>query len=392
MTLRNGKEFLMIPGPTNVPDEVLRAMHRPAVDIYEGPLLQTTEDCLAGLKRLFRTRHNTYIYAANGHGAWDSALSNTLCGGDKILVLESGRFATGWGESGELMGLDVEILPQDWRLPVDPAAVEARLAADDLGEIQAVLVVQVDTASGAFNDIPAIRAAIDATGHDALLMVDTIASLGCVPFEMDDWGVDVAVTGAQKGLMTPPGLSFVAAGPRALAAHADADLRTTYMDWTYRHGEEHYQKYCGTPPEHLLFGFRAALQIIEAEGLENVWNRHRMLAEATRRAVAEWSREGALELNIIQEGASADSVTVVRVNGYDPAPLRAFTKDVFGITVGGAIGAMAGQGFRIGHMGHVNAAMVLGTLSALETGLKVLGIPHGSGGVQAAIDYLADEL
>lgn len=392
MTLRNGKEFLMIPGPTNVPDEVLRAMHRPAVDIYEGPLLETTDVCLNGLKTLFRTEHLTYIYAANGHGAWDAALTNTLSRGDKVLVLESGRFALGWGEAGGIAGLETEVLAGDWKKAVDPAAVEERLRQDTAGEIKAVLVVQVDTASGAWNDIKAIRKAMDAANHGALLMVDTIASLGCLPFEMDAWGVDVALTGSQKGLMTPPGLSFVAAGPRAVKAHETADLRTNYMDWTFRNGPEHYQKYCGTPPEHLLFGFRAALGLIEAEGLENVWRRHALLAEATRRAVAVWAEGGALEFNISAPENRSDSVTVVRLNGHDPAALRSFTKEVCGVTIGGTIGALSGQGIRIAHMGHCNGVMVLGTLSAIELGLAKLGIPHKTGGVQAAISYLQDAL
>ncbi|WP_289036519.1 alanine--glyoxylate aminotransferase family protein [uncultured Roseibium sp.] len=392
MTLRNGKEFLMIPGPTNVPDEVLRAMHRPAVDIYEGPLIETTELCMSGLRKLFRSEGQPYIYAANGHGAWDAALSNTLNGGDKVLVLESGRFALGWGEAGEITGLEMEVLKGDWRLPVNPQAVEDRLRADTDGDIKAVLVVQVDTASGAWNDIAAIRQAMTAAGHDALLMVDTIASLGCMPFEMDEWGVDIALTGSQKGLMTPPGLSFVLAGERAIKAHETADLRTNYMDWTFRNGPEHYEKYCGTPPEHLLFAFRAALELIEAEGLEQVWHRHALLAEATRKAIAVWAEGGVLDMNITDPNGRSDSVTVVRFKGADPAPLRAFTKEVCGVTVGGTIGDLAGQGIRIGHMGHVNAVMVLGTLSAIEMGLAKLDIPHGKGGVQAAIDYLAGAL
>ncbi|WP_153770279.1 alanine--glyoxylate aminotransferase family protein [Labrenzia sp. CE80] len=392
MTLRNGKEFLMIPGPTNVPDEVLRAMHRPAVDIYEGPLIETTDFCMSSLRKLFRSEGQPYIYAANGHGAWDAALSNTLNGGDKVLVLESGRFALGWGEAGEITGLEMEVLKGDWRLPVNPQAVEDRLRADTDREIKAVLVVQVDTASGAWNDIAAIRQAMTAAGHDALLMVDTIASLGCMPFEMDEWGVDIALTGSQKGLMTPPGLSFVLAGERAIKAHETADLRTNYMDWTFRNGPEHYEKYCGTPPEHLLFAFRAALELIEAEGLEQVWHRHALLAEATRKAIAVWAEGGVLDMNITDPNGRSDSVTVVRFKGADPAPLRAFTKEVCGVTVGGTIGDLAGQGIRIGHMGHVNAVMVLGTLSAIEMGLAKLDIPHGKGGVQAAIDYLSGAL
>ncbi len=392
MTLRNGKEFLMIPGPTNVPDEVLRAMHRPALDIYEGPLIETTDYCIAGLRKLFRSKGQPYIYAANGHGAWDAALSNTLNRGDKVLVLESGRFALGWGEAAEITGLKMEVLKGDWRKPVDPEAVKDRLKQDTTGEIKAILVVQVDTASGAWNDIAAIRKAIDAAGHGALFMVDTIASLGCVPFEMDAWGVDVALTGSQKGLMTPPGLSFVLAGDRAIEAHKTADLRTNYTDWTFRNGPEHYQKYCGTPPEHLLFAFRAALELIEAEGLENVWKRHRLLAEATRRAIGVWAEGGVLEMNVTEPNGRSDSVSVVRFKGVDPAPLRAFTKDVCGVTIGCTIGELSGQGIRIGHMGHINAVMILGTLSAIELGLSSLGIAHGKGGVQAAIDYLKSAL
>ncbi|SUB02914.1 Soluble hydrogenase 42 kDa subunit [Pannonibacter phragmitetus] len=386
MTLRYGKEFLMIPGPTNVPDEVLRAMHRPAVDIYEGPLLQTTDDCLKGISRVFRSATGKpYIYIANGHGTWDAALSNTLSRGDKVLVLESGRFAIGWGEAAELIGIDVEILPGHWRKAVDPAALEARLRADTEGAIKAVLVVQVDTASGVLNDIPALRRAMDASGHGALLMVDCMASLGCVPFEMEAWGVDVAMAGSQKGLMSPPGLAFVVAGQKALAAHKTAGLRNAYMDWTFRDGPEHYMKYCGTPPEHLLFAFQKSLELIEEETLEGVWRRHAILAEAVRAAVEVWGRKGVLEMNILKPEDRSDSVSVICFNGVDPAPLRSFVKDVCGITIGIAIGDLAGKGIRIGHMGHVNAAMVLGTLSAMELGLRRLGIPHESGGVEAAI-------
>ncbi len=256
MTVRTGREFLSIPGPTTVPNEVLNAMHSPAIDIYSGTLVDTTESCLDDLRRVFRTQGRTYIYAANGHGAWEAALVNVLSRGDQILVLESGRFATSWGEMAAMLGVDVVTLPGDFRRAVDPAAVAARLRDDKAGEINAVLVVQVDTASAVVNDIAAIRKAMDAAGHPALLMVDAIASLGTMPFEMDDWGIDVAVTGSQKGLMTPPGLSFVAAGDKAVAAHRDAGLRTRYWDWTAREGAEHYRKYCGTPPEHMLFGLR----------------------------------------------------------------------------------------------------------------------------------------
>ncbi|MBH0239265.1 pyridoxal-phosphate-dependent aminotransferase family protein [Methylobrevis albus] len=392
MPLRHGRELLMIPGPTTIPDAVLQAMHRPAVEIYTGELVALTDRCLVDIKRLFGTAGNAYIYAANGHGAWEAALSNTLSGGDKVLVLESGRFATGWGETALSMGLEVEVLPQAFSRAVDPAAVRARLAADDAEEIAAILVVQIDTASGVMNDIPAIRAAIDAAGHPALLMVDTVASLGIVPFEMDAWGVDVAMCGAQKGLMTPPGLGLVAAGPKAIAAHADADLVTRYWDWTFRDGPEHYMKYCGTPPEHLLFAFRKALDILlTEEGLEAAHRRHALLAEATRRAVAVWAEAGALSFNIEAPSARANSVTVVRTT--DPAVARRLVdtcRDRYGVVLSNAIGQLEGGGFRIGHMGHVNAAALLGTLAVIETALASLGVPHGAGGTAAAIAWLAD--
>lgn len=391
MTVRNGREFLSIPGPTTVPDSVLNAMHRPAVDIYAGALLETTRSCLEDLRRVFRTEGRTYIYAANGHGAWEAALTNVLSRGEAVLVLESGRFAVSWGEMARMLGLEVEVLPGDWRRAVDPAAVETRLRADSAGMIKAILVVQIDTASGVANDIAALRRAIDAAGHDALLMVDTIASLATVPFEMDAWGVDVAVSGSQKGLMTPPGLSFTAASPKAQAAHRAANLRTLYWDWTARDGEEHYRKYCGTPPEHLLFGLRRALDLLFEEGLDRVFERHRLLAEAVRRAVAAWAEGGALEFNIVEPGARADSVTTVLTGGFDPQRLIDYCEYKCGVVIGVGIGGLGGKAFRIAHMGHVNAPMILGTLGAVEVGLAALEIPHGKG-VQQAIEWLGSEV
>ena len=392
MTVANGRRFLSIPGPTNVPDEVLAAMHRPAIDIYQGDLVESTTYCLDGLKKVFRTKGNTYIYIANGHGAWEAALTNVLSRGDKVLVLESGLFATGWGEMASEMGIEVEVLPGDIRCAVDPAAVEQRLRQDRAGEIKAVLVVQVDTASSVVNDIPQIRAAIDAAGHDALFMVDAIASLGTMQFEMDQWNIDVAVTGSQKGLMMTPGLSYVAANPRALERHKSAGLVTRYWDWTFRDGELHYQKYCGTPPEHMLFGQAKALEMLLAEGLEAAWARHAILAGMVQAAVAKWAEAGALEFNISRAEQRADSVTTVLLDDHNPAALLKMCKERCGVTVGITIGPLDGKGFRIAHMGHVNAPMVLGTLGVLEAGLGALDIPHGSGGVQAATKALAAAL
>ncbi len=254
-------------------------------------------------------------------------------------------------------------------------------------------MVQVDTASGVVNDIPAVRKAMDAAGHAALLMVDAIASLATMPLETDEWGVDVVVSGSQKGLMTPPGLSFVAAGEKAQAAHRDAGLRTRYWDWTERDGEVHYQKYCGTPPEHMLFGLRKALDMLFEEGLENVFQRHRLLAEAARRAVDVWAQGGALAFNVVEPAHRADTVSAVVMNdGRAPQPLLDFCKLKCGVVLGIGIGRLEGRAFRIAHMGHVNAPMLLGTLSAVEMGLIALRIPHGAGGVQAAVDWLGREL
>ncbi|MDH3231166.1 MAG: aminotransferase class V-fold PLP-dependent enzyme [Alphaproteobacteria bacterium] len=389
MSVRNGREFLSIPGPTTVPDAILSAMHRPAVDIYGGELIGITESCLEDLHRVFRTDGPVYIYIGNGHGAWEAALANVLSRGDTVLVLESGRFAAGWGQMAAMMGAGVETLSGDQRRAVDPAALEARLRADTDARIKAILVVQVDTASGVVNDIPALRRAIDAAGHGALLMVDAIASLATMEFEMDDWGVDVAVACSQKGLMMPPGLSFVAAGKRALAAHGEAGFRTRYWDWTARDGELHYEKYCGTPPVHMLFGLRKSLDMLSGEGLENVFERHRLLSQAVQAAVAVWGEAGALEFNITEVAERAPSVTTILTNGHDPAALLDYCREKCGVVLGIGIGELKGKAFRIAHMGHVNAPMVLGTLAVAETALVSLGIPHGKGGAQAAIESLA---
>ncbi len=390
MSVRNGREFLSIPGPTTVPDEVLGAMHRPAIDIYSGALVDVTESCFADLGGIFGTQGRVYVYAANGHGAWEAALANVLSRGERILVLESGRFAKGWGEIAAMLGIGVESIPNDGRRAVDAAALEARLREDKEGAIKAVLVVQVDTASSVVNDIAALRKAMTDAGHDALLMVDVIASLATMPFEMDDWGVDVAVAGSQKGLMTPPGLSFIGAGEKAMAAHANAGLRTYYWDWTQREGPLHYQKYCGTPPEHLMFGLRKALDMLLEEGLDNVFHRHRLIAGAVRRAVGVWAEGAMLEFNIVEPAERADSVTTILMNDPPgPGRLLKYCKENCGVVLGIGIGELDGKAFRIAHMGHVNAPMILGTLGATETGLVALGVASVRGGVDAAIDYLA---
>jgi alanine-glyoxylate transaminase / serine-glyoxylate transaminase / serine-pyruvate transaminase len=389
MSVANGRQFLSIPGPTNIPDAVLQAMMRPAVDIYTGPLVAMTDRLLADLKAIFRTKGKTFIYAANGHGGWEAALTNVLSRGDEILILESGRFALGWGEMAKIMGVHTEILPGNWHRAVDPKLVEARLTQDKAHKIKAILVVQIDTASGVNNDIAAIRKAIDAAKHPALLMVDCVASLGCMPFEMDAWGVDIAMAGSQKGLMAPPGLAFVAANTRALETHKSANLKTHYWDWTFRMGPEHYHKYCGTPPEHLLFAQRAALDMLLEEGLEQAWKRHAILARATHAAVAKWSEGQVVSFNIPEASQRAASITNVRMADVNTQLVTDYTREKCGVTLGLGIGGYDGKAFRIAHMGHTNAPMVIGTLGAIEMALHALKIPHGSGGVSAAIETLA---
>jgi alanine-glyoxylate transaminase/serine-glyoxylate transaminase/serine-pyruvate transaminase len=392
MTVCAGREFLAIPGPTTMPDEVLQAMHRPALDIYSKEMVELTESLLADLSRLFATRGQSYIHIANGHGAWESTLSNVLSRGDKVLVLESGRFAIGWGNAAAAMGADVEVLKGDWRRAIRPAEVEARLRQDKAHEIKAILAVQVDTASGAWNDIEAIGKAIKASGHPALFMVDTVASLGCMPFEMDGWGVDVAMSGSQKGLMTPPGLAFVAANDRAREVHKKAGLRTPYWDWSEREGSEHYRKYAGTAPVHLLFALRQAINMLYDEGLENAFQRHRLLGEAVRRAVSVWAEGQVIGFNIDEPQERSNTVTTVLMKGHDPVALHRYCKEKCGVVLGVGIGELHGQAFRIAHMGHVNAPMILGTLGVVEVGLNALDIPHGNGGTTAAIEWLGESV
>jgi alanine-glyoxylate transaminase/serine-glyoxylate transaminase/serine-pyruvate transaminase len=393
MAVRAGREFLAIPGPTNMPDEVLRAMHRPALDIYSDQMFQLTDSLLHDLSKLFATKGQSYIHIANGHGAWEAVISNVLSRGDKILVLESGRFAVGWGNTAAAMGVDVEVLKGDWRRAVRPAEVEARLRQDKEHKIKAIMVVQIDTASGAVNDIEAIGKAIKAADHPALYLVDTVASLGCMPFQMDEWGIDVAMSGSQKGLMTPPGLGFVAANDRAREVHKTAGLRTPYWDWTEREGSEHYRKFAGTAPVHLLFALRQAIDMLLEEKLENAFLRHRLLAESVRRAVAVWAEGQVLGFNITEPGERSDTVTtVVMSNGHDPVALQRYCKEKCGVVLGTGIGDLQGQAFRIAHMGHVNAPMILGTLGVIEVGLQALNIPHGKGGTEAAINWLGESV
>ncbi len=392
MTLANGHRHLAIPGPTNMPDEVLNALHQASVDIYGGSSEVASRECMKNLKKVFRTRSKVYIYAANGHGAWEAALTNTLSKGDKVLVLSSGLFPRSWGENADGLGIETEVLAERRGRAVEIEAVRTRLAADTGREFKAILMVQADTATGVVNDVKGVRAALDSTGHPAMLMVDTIASLGCMEFDMDGWGVDVTVAGAQKGLMTPPGLSFTAASAKAKKAHKTAGLVTNYWDWTFRDGKEHYMWYAGTPPVQMVFALQKALQMLLAEGLEDTIHRHAVLAGATRAAVDVWTSCGKLSFAISEPSERSNSVTSVLTPGDSSHRIIDYCENNLGVTVGRGIGPLDGRAIRIAHMGHVNAYNQLGTLGAIETALTALDIEYGAGGVQAAIAYIADRV
>lgn len=367
-------------------------MNQAMPNIYEGDLIEQSSSVIADLPAIARTEGEAFIAISNGHGAWEMALTNTLSRGDRVLVLESGRFAAGWGQMGATAGLELETLPGDERKPVDPNAVEAALKADSQHRVKAVLVVQVDTATSVRNDIAAIRAAIDAASHPALLMVDCIASLGCERFEMDAWGVDVTVAGSQKGLMVPPGLGFTWASARALEAHKSADLRTGYWDWGPRSGKDgHYLRYCGTPPIQHIYALRTALDMLQDEGLENVWWRHEVLAGAIRAAIEAWSEGGEIEHNILSGAYRSNAVSTVRTGAIDATRLRNLAEHEAGLVLGISI-ADFDNAFRIGHMGHLNPPMVLGVLGTIEAALLRLGAKLPASGVAAAAASLAPHL
>ncbi len=390
MSLRHGRPLVMIPGPSVIPDRVLNAMRRPIPNIYEGEVVDLTYSLLGRLPGLARTEHRAYITVSNGHGAWEMAITNTLSSGDKVLVLEVGHFATSWAEMAAVSGVKYDVLHADGRGAIRHEAVSEKLQADAGREYVAVLVVQTDTASSVRNDIAAIRRAMDDADHPALLMVDCVASLGCEPFEMDAWGVDVTVAGSQKGLMVPPGLGMVWVGPKAWQAHQRAGLRTAYWDWTRRTDPDaHYWIFCGTPPVQHLWGLAEALDMIDEEGLENVWERHRVLAQAVHAAVDAWSAPDGLELNVTDSAHRSNSVTLIRTGEVSAQQLRATCEHEAGLTLGLSIMGDADSGFRIGHMGHLNPPMLLGTLGTIEAAATALNAPLGGSGVAAAAEVVA---
>ncbi|MBT5265728.1 MAG: aminotransferase class V-fold PLP-dependent enzyme [Rhodospirillaceae bacterium] len=393
MSVKRGNDFLSVPGPTNIPYQILNAMNRPAIDFSGPEFIATSKACLSDVRRLFRTESMVFVYSANGHGAWEAALSNTLSPGDKALVPQTGNFSASWQDMAEALGIIIEITENDWRHAIDPELVRERLAADTNHEIKAVLMVHTDTATSVTSDIPAMRAAMDAAKHPALLVVDTIASLGTVEFRMDDWGVDVAIAASQKGLMMPPGLGLVAASPKALKASENTTMPRRYWDWISRMDTQHYRAFCGTAPEHMIFGLCESIRMLDEETMEGAFARHARLAEAVRRAVGVWAEgsDGAIELNALVPAERANSVTTIRFGeGIDGIRFRETVRERFQVSLGGGLGMMFGKAFRIGHMGNLNEPMVLATLSAAEASLGICGIPHGRGGILAAMDWFAE--
>ena len=391
MAVSRGYHFYQNPGPTNIPDRVLRAMDRGAIDFTGAQFKEIAEECFAGLKRVFKTEETILAYAASGHGAWEAALVNLFSPGDKVLVIESGFFSLNWGMRAEAFGLEVETLPNDWRTAASPAQLESRLREDREQAIKAVLVVHSETSTGVRNDIAELRRAIDAAKHPALFLVDVISSLGSMDFRMDEWGVDVVVAGSQKGLMLPTGMAFTGVSARALAAAAEAKLPRVYWDWRRLLGlDERSQAYWnGTAPVHLFYGLQEALRMIEEESLETIFARHQRLAEATRRAVRVWRQNNGPEIFAIDPRAQSDSITAVQVpDGYDADKVRQLCLDKFNVSLGGGLDRLRGHVFRIGHMGDLNEPMILGALAAVEMALELAGVPHGKGGVAAAMEYL----
>ncbi len=391
MTLSNGRQYLAIPGPSVVPDRVLRAMHRASPNIYTGDLHEMTYGLLPDLKQVAGTAGDVAIYMGNGHAAWEASLNNILQEGDQVLVPVTGRFAIGWANVARALGAEPVLVDFGMSAAADPAKIEDALRSDKAHKIKAVLAVHTDTSTSVRNDMAAIRAAIDAAGHPALLMADCICSMGCDRFEMDAFGADVAITASQKGLMTPPGLAFVWFNEAAAAARETADRTTPYWDWKPRVRPPGFaDMFFGTAPTHHLYGLREALTMIHEEGLENVWARHATLARAVWAAVDAWSEGGEMRLNLANPAERSHAVTSIRMAEGDGDRLRAWTETEAGVTLGVGLGREpASAYFRIGHMGHVNAQMVLAVLGTIDAGLKALDIPHGRGGVEAAATVIA---
>ncbi len=387
MGLKSGRHFLQIPGPTNVPDRILRAISRPTID-HRGPeFARLAREVIERLQQVFRTSGPVVVYPSSGTGAWEAALVNTLSPGEKVLMFETGYFATLWRNMAVQLGLEVDFVPGDWRHGVDPAVVEAKLVEDRGRAIKAVAVVHNETSTGVTSRVAEIRRRMDGLGHPALLLVDTISSLASIDYRHDEWGVDVTVGCSQKGLMLPPGLGLHAISAKALAAARSARLPRSYWDWEAMLEDNKAGFFPYTPPTNLLFGLREALQMLFEEGLENVLARHARHAEAARRAVRGWN----LELVSLNPEEHSNSLTAVMLPvGHDADALRKVILERFNLSLGTGLGKLKGRVFRIGHLGDFNDLMLAGTLSGVEMGLALAGVPFTKGGVEAALAYLSD--
>lgn len=396
MTLSHGPQTLAIPGPSIVPERVLRAMHRASPNIYTGALIELTHSLVPDLKRVAQTEQQVAMYIGNGHTAWEAALANTHARGDLVLVPLAGAFGRGWAEMAEGLGLRIETIDFGTATPIDPARIGERLRADRAGEIRSVLVVHVDTSTSLRADLAALRREMDAAAHPALLQADCIASLGCDRVEMDAWGIDVLVAGSQKGLMLPPGMAFVFFGERADRARERADCVTRHYDWRPRADPPTpSQRFNGTAPTHHLHGLREALDmIVHEEGIEAVWRRHARLAQAVWAAFEAWERPGGVRLNVRDRADRSHAVTALELPGHG-SRLREWTERHAGLTLGIGIGMAPPEDprwhdfFRVGHMGHLSAHSLLGTLGAIGAGLEAIGVPHGEGGLEAAAKVVA---
>ena len=400
-----GRQFFQNPGPTNIPDRVLRAMDRAVLDFLSDEFMAIHRTCHAGVKRVLKTQQQLFMYAASGHGAWEAALANVLSPGDSVLMLESGYFSDSWTTMARHLGLEVETVSSDWRRGVRFDALADRLKADKAHAIKAVLVVHNETATGLALPVPEVRRALDEVKHPALLLVDTISSLGCFDFRMDAWGVDIAVGGSQKGLMLPTGMSFTGVSEKGIAASSQGKTRRHYWDWREM-GSREPQRFLGTTPVHMFFALEEALKLLDEEGLDAVFARHNRLASATRAAVAHWGGNArsnvkadakgiaggvkAIELFCADDARLSDSVTAVMLpEGHDADAFRRMAVNRFNLSLGGGLGTLGGRVFRIGHMGDLNEPMLLGALATIELTFKACGIPHQAGGVEAAINALA---
>ena len=381
-----GRHFLQVPGPSNVPDRILRAIDSPVID-HRGPEFQAlARSVLAGLKEAFRCAGPVVIYPASGTGAWEAALSKTLSPGDKVLMFETGHFANLWRELARKLGVEVEFVAGDWRHPIDPAVVEAKLKEDRGHAIKAICAVHNETSTGVVSDIARIRRAIDAAGHPALYFVDAVSSLASLDYRHDEWGVDVSVSSSQKGLMLPPGLGFNAIGERALAAHKSAKLPRAFWDWSAMLTANAGGFFPYTPNTNLLFGLNEALAMIAEEGLDHVVARHARHGAATRAAVRAWG----LPFQCADEAAFSDTLTAIAMpEGVNADAVRGLILEKFDLSLGQGLGKVAGRLFRIGHLGDFNDLMLIGTLAGVEMGLGLAKVPHNKGGVQAAMDRLA---